>query len=146
MLAIPFGIFGAVLGHFIVGIPMSLLSFFGVLALSGVVVNDALILTSRYDQIRHDDSAPYETAVIKAGQSRFRAVFLTSLTTFCGLIPLILETSEEAQFLIPTAVSLTFGALFATLIPLIVIPVLLRIRLDAMALIGGSESAAETPT
>ena len=90
--------------------------------------------------------APYEAAAIKAGQSRFRAVFLTSLTTFCGLIPLILETSEEAQLLIPMAVSLAFGILFATLITLIVIPVLLGIRLDAMALIGGSESAAETPT
>ena len=124
MLAIPFGIVGAVLGHLVIGIPVSLLSFFGILALSGVVVNDSLVLVSRYRQNRTDNMTSH-AALMDAGGSRFRAVMLTSITTFAGLIPLVLETSEQAQFLIPMAVSLAFGVLFATLITLIFIPVLL---------------------
>ncbi|WP_052248797.1 efflux RND transporter permease subunit [Leisingera sp. ANG-Vp] len=126
MLAIPFGIVGAVLGHLATGLPVSLLSFFGILALSGVVVNDSLVLVSRYHAARHEGLPVYE-ALLEAGTSRFRAVMLTSITTFSGLIPLVLETSEQAQFLIPMAVSLAFGVLFATLITLILIPVLLSL-------------------
>ncbi len=131
MLAIPFGIIGAIIGHMIIGIPVSLLSFFGVLALSGVVVNDSLVLVSRYNQIRAEGLG-YEEAVVQAGMSRFRAILLTSITTFVGLFPLILEKSEQAQLLIPMAVSLAFGILFATFITLLIIPVLLGIRLDIM--------------
>ena len=126
MLAIPFGIVGAVLGHLVTGHPVSLLSFFGILALSGVVVNDSLVLVSRYRAAREERLPVYE-ALLDAGASRFRAVILTSVTTFAGLLPLVLETSEQAQMLIPMAVSLAFGVLFATLITLILIPVLLRL-------------------
>ncbi|MGH1377030.1 MAG: efflux RND transporter permease subunit [Alphaproteobacteria bacterium] len=129
MLAIPFGIIGAIIGHMIIGIPVSLLSFFGVLALSGVVVNDSLVLVSRYNQIRAEGLS-YEEAIVQAGMSRFRAILLTSITTFVGLFPLILEKSEQAQLLIPMAVSLAFGILFATFITLLIIPVLLGVRLD----------------
>ncbi|KIC10864.1 hypothetical protein RA19_08960 [Leisingera sp. ANG-M1] len=135
MLAIPFGIVGAVLGHLAIGIPVSLLSFFGILALSGVVVNDSLVLVSRYRAAR-DEGLPAYEALLDAGASRFRAVMLTSVTTFAGLIPLVLETSEQAQFLIPMAVSLAFGVLFATLITLILIPVLLSLSTRLPALLG----------
>ncbi|MEX0304506.1 MAG: efflux RND transporter permease subunit [Leisingera sp.] len=124
MLAIPFGIVGAVMGHLVTGHPVSLLSFFGMLALSGVVVNDSLVLVSRYRAAR-DEGHPVFEALLETGASRFRAVMLTSVTTFAGLLPLVLETSEQAQMLIPMAVSLAFGVLFATLITLIFIPVLL---------------------
>lgn len=126
MLAIPFGIVGAVIGHLIIGLPVSLLSFFGILALSGVVVNDALVLVSRYRN-NLEQGLLEDAALIEAGQARFRAVMLTSTTTFAGLIPLVLETSEQAQILIPMAVSLAFGVLFATLITLFLIPVLIRL-------------------
>lgn len=129
MMAIPFGIVGAIFGHLIIGIPISLLSFFGILALSGVVVNDSLVLVSRYNQLR-TTGLNISDALIQAGCSRFRAILLTSLTTFCGLFPLIMETSEEAQLLIPMAVSLAFGIIFATLITLFIIPVLISIAGD----------------
>ncbi len=135
MLAIPFGIIGAILGHLIVGIPLSFVSFFGILALSGVVVNDSLVLVSRYNQIRKRNLSD-EDAIIETGMSRFRAVFLTSITTFVGLFPLILETSEQAQRLIPMAVSLAFGILFSTIITLLVIPVLLSIRLNIIEVLS----------
>ncbi|MBO9451297.1 efflux RND transporter permease subunit [Tropicibacter sp. R16_0] len=127
MCAIPFGIVGAILGHWIIGIPISLLSFFGILALSGVVVNDALVLTSRY-RAKRDEGEDYVTAILHAGPSRFRAILLTSVTTFAGLAPLVWETSEQAQILIPMAVSLAFGLLFATMITLLIVPVMLGVR------------------
>ncbi|MGH1379056.1 MAG: efflux RND transporter permease subunit [Alphaproteobacteria bacterium] len=129
MLAIPFGVIGAIIGHMIVGIPISLMSFFGILALSGVVVNDSLVLVSRYNQIKKTGKS-YKEAVIEAGMSRFRAVLLTSITTFVGLMPLLREKSEQAQELIPMAVSLSFGILFATVITLLIIPVLLGVNSD----------------
>ena len=129
MAAVPFGVVGAILGHLIIGIPLSLLSFFGILALTGVVVNDSLILVTRFHRIRARGSSGAE-AIVEAGRSRFRAVFLTSVTAFSGLFPLILETSEQAQELIPMAVSLAFGILFASLVTLLVIPVLVSIRID----------------
>jgi len=124
MCAVPFGIVGAVLGHWIIGIPVSLLSFMGILALSGVVVNDALVLTSKYRTFR-DSGQDFATAIQQAGVSRFRAIFLTSTTTFAGLAPLVWETSEQAQILIPMAVSIAFGLLFATVVTLLIVPVLL---------------------
>lgn len=144
MLAIPFGIIGAIIGHMIIGIPLSLLSFFGILALSGVVVNDSLVLVSSYNQIR-DTGLSYEEAVVRAGMSRFRAVLLTSITTFVGLFPLILEKSEQAQMLIPMAVSLAFGILFATVITLFIIPVLLGIRRDIATYFQGQRVEPAIP-
>ncbi|MCV6626718.1 MAG: efflux RND transporter permease subunit [Cellvibrionaceae bacterium] len=129
MAAIPFGMIGAIIGHLLVGIPMSLLSFFGVLALSGVVVNDSLILTSRYNQML-TEGLTFDEAIMKAGSSRFRAILLTSLTTFIGLAPLLIERSAQAQFLIPMAVSLAFGILFATVITLVIVPILLGVNRD----------------
>lgn len=126
MAVIPFGIIGAILGHMVMGMPLNLLSFFGVLALSGVVVNDALVLTSRYnDFIR--EGLDYSQAIWAAARSRFRAILLTSITTFAGLLPLLFERSEQAQVLIPMAISLGFGILFATVINLLIVPVLLGV-------------------
>lgn len=142
MLAIPFGVIGAIIGHMIVGIPISLLSFFGILALSGIVVNDALVLVSRYNQIRKS-GVPYAEAVVEAGVSRFRAVFLTSITTFVGLAPLLQERSEQAQTLIPMAVSIAFGILFATVITLLIIPVLLGVHSDIKDLMKGRREHTE---
>ena len=143
MLAIPFGIIGAILGHLFISIPISLLSFFGILALSGVVVNDSLVLVSQYNLYRKE-GLPCSEAVVKAGIARFRAVLLTSLTTFIGLVPLLQERSEQAQELIPMAVSLSFGILFATVITLFIIPVLLRINADLKALFR-SRSTKKVP-
>ncbi|MBK1878841.1 efflux RND transporter permease subunit [Pelagicoccus mobilis] len=124
MSVIPFGIIGALLGHFIVGIPVSILSLFGVLALSGIVVNDSLVLLARIDDLRKQGASLRE-AIIEAGPQRFRAILLTTLTTFIGLVPILLEPSVQAQFLKPMAVSVGFGVVFATAITLILLPVLL---------------------
>lgn len=121
MWAIPFGLVGAILGHLIMGINLSLLSLFGMVGLAGVVVNDSLVLIDAANRIRSEGAGVVE-AVTRAGALRFRAIILTSLTTFAGLMPMILERSLQAQFLIPMAVSLGFGVLFATGITLILIP------------------------
>ena len=126
MSVIPFGIIGAIFGHYILGIPLGLLSFFGILALSGVVVNDSLVLVNRYNEFK-SEGRDYFEAITMAAQSRFRAIFLTSVTTFMGLSPLVFETSLQAQFLIPMAVSLAFGILFATVITLLIVPVLVGV-------------------
>jgi multidrug efflux pump subunit AcrB len=122
MSVIPFGLVGAVIGHWIMGMDLTLLSFMGMLALSGVVVNDSLVLVDYINQKRKEGVALKE-AVYTAGGRRFRPVLLTSLTTFAGLVPLLFETSTQAQFLIPMAVSLGFGILFATLITLFIVPI-----------------------
>ena len=126
MSIIPFGVIGAIVGHMLLGIPLGLLSFFGILALSGVVVNDSLVLVNRYNEFRAEGLNFYD-AIERAAQSRFRAIILTSLTTFMGLSPLVFESSFQAQFLVPMAVSLAFGILFATLITLIIVPTVLGI-------------------
>ncbi len=130
MAAIPFGIVGAVVGHLIMGLNLSLLSLFGVVGLSGVVVNDSLILIYRANRLVTGGMLP-DQAVREAGPQRFRAILLTSITTFAGLTPIILERSLQAQFLIPMAVSLGFGVLFATGITLLLIPSLYLILEDA---------------
>lgn len=121
MSAIPFGIIGAIFGHLIMGFNVSIMSVFGLVGLSGVVVNDSLVLIHRANRIRQDGFSVRDSAVL-AGCMRFRAVILTSLTTFAGLTPMLLERSIQAQFLIPMAVSLGFGVLFATFITLLMIP------------------------
>lgn len=126
MSVIPFGIIGALLGHYLIGIPVSLLSLFGLLALSGIVVNDSLVLIDRIETLRSEGMTLQE-AVLEAGPQRFRAILLTTLTTFIGLAPLLSETSTQAQLLKPMAVSVGFGVLFATAITLILLPILLVI-------------------
>ncbi|ETX08011.1 MAG: hypothetical protein ETSY2_07870 [Candidatus Entotheonella gemina] len=131
MSVIPFGWAGAVLGHAIMGMSLSIFSLLGMLALTGVVVNDSLVLidfVNRYVASGRD----IDEAVRKAGEDRLRAILLTSLTTFAGLMPLMLAKSTQAQFLIPMGVSLGFGVLFATFVTLLLIPVALLILEDGV--------------
>jgi len=129
MSVVPFGFIGAVLGHLIMDMPLSLLSFFGMLALTGVVVNDSLVMMTRYNQEREEGHSILD-ALNGAGIGRFQPIFLTTATTVVGLTPLMMEESEQAQYLIPAAVSLAFGEIFATMITLILVPVLIHILED----------------
>ncbi|MGJ8637134.1 MAG: efflux RND transporter permease subunit [Phycisphaerales bacterium] len=124
MAAIPFGVIGAIIGHVIMGYSMSSISMMGVIALSGVVVNDSLVLIVKANQIRSDQNVTATEAIHMAGVRRFRPIILTTLTTFGGLAPMIFETSRQARFMIPMAISLGFGILVATAITLIVVPAL----------------------
>ena len=142
LLIIPFSLVGAVLGHALLGMNLSLLSIMGMLALSGVVVNDSLILVDWINRRRREGMALAE-AVRTAGVARFRPILLTSLTTFFGLIPLLLEKSTQAQFLIPMAVSLGFGILYATLLSLILVPAGYMVLEDIKRLLGYKESIKE---
>ncbi|MBS0013876.1 MAG: efflux RND transporter permease subunit [Desulfobacterales bacterium] len=122
MLAIPFGMVGAAMGHLLMGFDISVISVFGMVGLAGVVVNDSLVLVHRINEYFRTDGLAVHEAVIRGGKMRFRAVILTSLTTFGGLTPMLLEKSLQARFLIPMAISLGFGVLFATLVTLILVP------------------------
>ncbi|NOZ53174.1 MAG: efflux RND transporter permease subunit [Gammaproteobacteria bacterium] len=119
--AIPFGLIGAIIGHLLLGLDVSLLSLSGMIAVSGVVVNDNLVLVDYINRARQQ-GASVAKAIREAGAARFRPILLTSLTTFAGLTPLMLEKSVQAQFLIPMAVSLAFGVMFATTVSLLLIP------------------------
>jgi multidrug efflux pump subunit AcrB len=121
MTAIPFGIVGAVLAHLVLGMDLSILSMFGIVALAGVVVNDSLVMVD-YVNRQVAERIPLGEAIRVAGGARFRPILLTSLTTAAGLLPIILEKSLQARFLIPMALSLAGGVLFATLITLMMIP------------------------
>ena len=121
MTAIPFGIVGAVLGHIIMGFGISLISIMGIVALSGIVVNDSLVLVDATNEYRARGLGAY-AAIHTAGLRRFRPILLTSLTTFFGLAPMIVETSVQARFLIPMAISLGFGVLFSTFVTLLLVP------------------------
>ena len=114
MLVIPAGLAGAIFGHGLVGIPVSMLSAFGMIALIGVLVNDAIVYLDRYNDLLVEGYSVRE-AVLEAGTSRFRPILLTSLTTVAGLLPMIAEKSMQAQFLIPMATSIAFGVLFGTI-------------------------------
>ncbi len=129
MAAVPFGIVGAAVGHLIMGYSLSVLSMFGIVALSGVVVNDSLVLIDFANRKRRAGLSPHD-AVHGSGIHRFRPIILTTLTTFGGLAPMIFETSRQARFLIPMALSLGFGVLFATLITLVLVPALYLILED----------------
>ena len=122
MAVIPFGFIGAVIGHWIMGVTMTILSILGLMALTGVVINDSLVLVDFINQRYRSGSESLYSAVKRAGVVRFRPVMLTSLTTFIGLTPLLLDQSSSARFLVPMAISLGFGILFATLITLILVP------------------------
>jgi len=137
---VPFGFVAAAVGHMIMGVSLSLFSFFGMLALTGVVVNDSLVMITRYNQAR-EEGQPVAQSLHEAGVGRFQAIFLTTATTVIGLIPLLTETSEQAQYLIPAAVSLAFGELFGTMLMLLLVPVLIAIAEDIIALFSTKQHA-----
>lgn len=143
---LPFGFVGVGLGHYIQGLPISLFSILGVIALIGIFVNDALVFITTFNE-KIKAGVPHETAVIETGKSRFRPILLTSITTVAGLAPLILEESFQAQFLIPMAVSVAYGLMVGTFILLVLIPALLmisnRIKRTSMSFYEGEAVAAE---
>jgi multidrug efflux pump subunit AcrB len=126
---IPFGMIGAIFGHWVMGYPLSMMSLMGVIALSGVVVNDSLILVDFVNKAIANGTDRYQ-AIVESGMRRFRAILLTSLTTFFGLVPMLLEESLQAEQMIPMAISLAFGIVFATVITLLLIPSLYMILDD----------------
>ncbi len=148
MSAIPFGLTGAIFGHWLLGLDLTILSLFGFFGLSGIVVNDAIILVTFYQELRAKGMSRQD-ALAEAACQRLRAVLLTSLTTIAGLLPLIFETSLQAQFLIPMAVSMSFGLAVSTVLVLLVIPVLLSLieglggRLGRLT--GSASPATEKP-
>ncbi|MGI9365527.1 MAG: efflux RND transporter permease subunit [Rhizobiaceae bacterium] len=149
MLIIPFGIVGAVFGHYLLGLKLTILSFIGLLGLSGILVNDSIILVSRLDErLKEGDSL--KEAAIGASRDRLRAVLLTSLTTIGGLIPLMFEKSLQAQFLLPMATTMVFGLASATLLVLFLVPAFVGIGEDIrrilVALFGKSTPPAKTGT
>ncbi|NCF24422.1 MAG: hypothetical protein GWP60_07770 [Gammaproteobacteria bacterium] len=132
MSVIPFGAIGAILGHLIMGEAVSMFSLFGLVALAGVVVNDSLIMVSFVNNAR-EEGVPLNQAIIESGTKRFRAIVLTSVTTAAGLMPIMLEGSLQAQYVIPMAISLSFGIVFATVITLFLVPALYMLQLDFLA-------------
>ena len=136
MAAIPFGIIGAVLGHLILGLQMAIMSLFGIIGLSGVVVNDSLVMIDFIDE-RLGQGMSGREAIIEGAKARFRPIFLTSVTTFLGVAPLVFETSLQAQFLIPMAASLGFGILFGTGVLMMIVPALAMVQHRVMGGRGG---------
>jgi multidrug efflux pump subunit AcrB len=139
MSIIPFGLVGAVLGHLVMGFDLTILSFVALLGLAGILVNDSIILVDQIDN-RLDEGRSVRDAVIHGVQDRLRAVLLTSLTTVGGLTPLLFETSLQAQFLLPMAITLAWGLATATFLVLLVVPAILGIQEDARALFGRKRS------
>jgi multidrug efflux pump subunit AcrB len=121
MSVIPFGLVGAIWGHVLLGLNLSIMSMCGIVALAGVVVNDSLVMVDYVNRHRKE-AGSIRAAAVMAGGARFRAILLTSLTTFVGIMPMVLETDMQAKFLIPMAVALAFGILFATIITLLLVP------------------------
>ena len=144
MIAIPFGIVGAVLGHIIMDYSLSLLSLMGVVALSGVVVNDSLVLIDYANRLTRKGTCAFD-AIHQAGVRRFQPILLTTLTTFGGLAPMIFETSRQARFMIPMAISLGFGIVFATSITLVIVPCLYSIAEDIRRALANWRSGSPEP-
>ncbi|MCB1858861.1 MAG: efflux RND transporter permease subunit [Gammaproteobacteria bacterium] len=150
MTAIPFGLVGALFGHWLMGLDLTILSLFGLFALSGIVVNDSIILVTFYQRLRGEGMKPSD-ALEEAACQRLRAVLLTSMTTIAGLTPLLFETSLQAQFLIPMATSIAFGLAFATLLILLFVPALLSVyegvaeRLGASKAVPGNRLGSTAP-
>lgn len=138
MLAIPFGIFGAIVGHLMMGYSMSIVSMMGILALAGVVVNDSLVMVDYANQKVREGMSPHQ-AICSSGVRRFRPIMLTTVSTFGGLAPMIFETSRQAKFMIPMALSLGYGILFATVISLMLVPCLYLIVEDIRGFIKKAE-------
>ena len=126
--SVPCGAAGALIGHWLLGYDLSFISIFGMVALSGVVVNDSLVMVDRYNKIRAATSLPPDEAIVAAARHRFRAIFLTTATTALGLTPMLFETSTATQFIIPMAVSLATGIVFASVVILFLVPALVSIR------------------
>jgi len=145
MSVIPFGLIGAIVGHIVFGKAVSMMSLFGLIALAGVVVNDSLIMMDFINKARQEGLNRFD-AVIQSGTARFRAIILTSLTTAGGLLPIMLETSTQAQFVIPMAISMSFGIIFATVITLFLIPCLYLLLLDFKEWFGIGEEAEVVPS
>jgi multidrug efflux pump subunit AcrB len=140
---VPFGAAGATIGHYLLGYNISFISIFGMVALSGVVVNDSLVLLDQYNRNRAQ-GMNVNAAITEASRRRFRAIFLTTATTALGLTPMLFETSTQAQFLIPMAVSLATGIVFASVIILFLIPALIAILEDVKGL-GRSNVGNQQP-
>ncbi|MCA9581954.1 MAG: efflux RND transporter permease subunit, partial [Myxococcales bacterium] len=140
--AIPFGFIGALIGHLTMGYGLSLMSLMGLVALSGVVINDSLIFIDAINTYRAEGLSVFDS-ILTGGARRFRPILLTSLTTFFGLVPIIFETSMQARFLIPMAISLGFGVMFATVTTLLLIPSTYAILEDAKRLF--SRASGTTP-
>lgn len=148
MSVIPFGVVGAILGHLIVGSSVSILSAIGIIGLAGIVINDSLVLVDHINERARLPGAPWRDAVIEGCVRRFRPVLLTSVTTFMGLVPIQLETSLQAQFVKPMAISIAFGVLFATFVTLFLVPALYFIGRDIGALASRARRVvgdADTP-
>lgn len=126
IIMIPFSLIGVAWGHWVHGFPVNVLSFLGIIALIGIIVNDGLVLISKFNSYLQEGHS-FDEAVIEAGKSRFRAIFLTSITTIAGLSPLIMEKSRQAQFLIPMAISIAYGIAIATILTLVMLPMLLSV-------------------
>jgi multidrug efflux pump subunit AcrB len=126
MVLIPFSMIGIVWGHFFHDFPIGILSFLGIIALIGIMVNDGLVLIGKFNSYLKEGRT-FDDALIMSGQSRFRAIFLTSLTTIAGLAPLLLEKSRQAQFLKPMAISISYGIGIATVLTLVMLPLLLAV-------------------
>ena len=148
MSAIPFGLVGAIWGHMALGLDVTMFSMMGLVALSGVVVNDSLIMVDFINR-RRQRHVDVPTAVREAGVARFRPILLTSVTTFVGLAPLMIDRSFEAAFLVPMAVSLAFGVVFATFITLVLVPtwylILEDVTRGARWIFGSSEPDTSGP-
>lgn len=142
MSLIPLGIIGAVIGHYIVGIPVSILSFLGIVALAGIIINDSVVLVDKYNRLIAEGNDVGE-ALFEAGISRFRPIVLTTVTTAAGLTPIILLTSEQGQFLVPMAVSVAFGLIFGTLLTLLMLPATLYAISDLRMLVKRKKSRLE---
>jgi multidrug efflux pump subunit AcrB len=133
ILIVPFSLIGVAWGHWIHGYPINVMSFLGIIALIGIIVNDGLVLISKLN-IYLKSGMKYNDALIAAGKSRFRAIFLTTITTIAGLSPLIFETSRQAQFLIPMAIAIAYGIALATVLTLVVLPLMLKLSNDLKVL------------
>ena len=141
MSVIPFGMVGALIGHIVFGTTLSMMSLFGLVALSGVVVNDSLIMVDFVNRGQREGKSLAE-AVLGVGGARFRAILLTTLTTFLGLLPIMFETSMQAQMVIPMTLSLGFGIVFGTVLTLFLVPSLYLILDDLTRLLAGSDTPA----
>jgi multidrug efflux pump subunit AcrB len=132
MAAIPFGIIGAILGHLLLGLSVGIMSMFGIIGLSGVVVNDSLVMIDFINELERNGT-PARKAIMEGAKARFRPIMLTSLTTFLGVAPLVFERSLQAQFLIPMAAALGFGIIVATAVLMLIVPALAMVQFDAAA-------------
>ena len=140
MSAIPLGLIGAVTGHFIMGIPLTILSVFGIIGLAGVVINNSLVMVDVFNE-HINEGMDVREAVVLGTKQRFRPILLTSLTTFLGVYPLIMETSLQAQFLIPLAVSIGYGVLFGTVIIVLTVPAIFMAQHYVVISLKGAYSA-----